>query len=345
MNAKSKWKLVAALLFIVIALNWGTVSDLWRNTKIDDITGMETRSEAAHENTTEPLVYFCPRDDCLGEMLLWLDAANESIHCALFEIGLEELQSKLARRSSEVDVKVVTDTDYYDEVSWLPFVRQDNRSGLMHDKFCVLDGKAVWTGSFNPTYNGNFKNNNNVIFYQSQLLAAAYEAEFSEMWNGTYGKGARSTENSFMINGKNVSVYFCPEDWCANKVIYALHNASKSIDFMTFSFTHDGIGKEIVERMDAGVKVRGVFEKSQNNDYTEIYKLNSSGAAVRWDSNPNNMHHKVFIIDNSTVITGSFNPTASGDEKNDENLLIIHDPEVAREYMKEFAYVWGEAQG
>lgn len=344
MNAKNKWKIVAALIFIVVALNWSTVSDLWRNTDISSVTGMVTKEKVASENTTAPLVYFCPRDDCIGEMLLWLDAAQQSIHCAIFEVGLEELQDTLVEKSKTIDVRIVTDSDYYDEVEGLDFVRQDNRSGLMHNKFCVLDGKAVWTGSFNPTQNGNYKNNNNVVFYQSQLLAAAYEEEFSEMWNGIYGKGNRSTHTEFMINNKRVEAYFCPEDWCANKVIYALQNASKSINFMTFSFTHDGIGKQIVEMIGAGVSVRGVFEKSQNNDYTEIYMLNDSGASVKWDTNPKNMHHKVFILDNSTVITGSFNPTKNADEKNDENLLIIHDADVAREYMKEFAYVWGESQ-
>ena len=48
------------------------------------------------------------------------------------------------------------------------------------------------------------------------------------------------------------------------------------------------------------------------------------------------MHHKVFIIDNRTVITGSFNPTKNGDTRNDENILIIHDEKIAGKYLEEF---------
>jgi len=48
------------------------------------------------------------------------------------------------------------------------------------------------------------------------------------------------------------------------------------------------------------------------------------------------MHHKVWIIDGKTVITGSFNPTKAGNEKNDENLVIIHDKEIAGQYLEEF---------
>ena len=44
----------------------------------------------------------------------------------------------------------------------------------------------------------------------------------------------------------------------------------------------------------------------------------------------------MFIIDNETVVTGSFNPTLSGDTRNDENILIIHDKEIAKEFLEEF---------
>ncbi|NQU78507.1 hypothetical protein HQ545_01935 [Candidatus Woesearchaeota archaeon] len=55
------------------------------------------------------------------------------------------------------------------------------------------------------------------------------------------------------------------------------------------------------------------------------------------------MHHKVLIIDNKTVVTGSFNPSKNGDEKNDENLIIIHDSDVAEKYAEEFLGVWDAA--
>ncbi len=51
------------------------------------------------------------------------------------------------------------------------------------------------------------------------------------------------------------------------------------------------------------------------------------------------MHHKVLIIDEETVITGSFNPTKNGDEGNDENVLIIHDKEIAKKFLGEFNYL------
>ena len=57
------------------------------------------------------------------------------------------------------------------------------------------------------------------------------------------------------------------------------------------------------------------------------------------------MHHKVFIIDEKTVVTGSFNPTAGGDTRNDENVLVIEDVAIAKRFMDEYRYVRGEAEG
>ncbi len=54
------------------------------------------------------------------------------------------------------------------------------------------------------------------------------------------------------------------------------------------------------------------------------------------------MHHKVFIIDEKIVITGSYNPTKNANENNDENLLIIHDKKIAEKYLEEFNYVYSD---
>jgi phosphatidylserine/phosphatidylglycerophosphate/cardiolipin synthase-like enzyme len=55
------------------------------------------------------------------------------------------------------------------------------------------------------------------------------------------------------------------------------------------------------------------------------------------DGNPRKMHHKVIIIDESIVITGSHNFSRNADEKNDENVLIIYSPRLAKEYLIEFS--------
>ena len=341
MKLASKLKITAALIVIVVILNWSTISDLWNNK--EQIAEKIILDRIPFENSTEPEIYFCPQDSCEQELTAWLDAAKRSIHCALHELALEGIKEKLIEKSATIDVKLIVDNKYYDKVSDLDFAIHDNRSALMHNKFCVIDSVVVWTGSFNPTQRGAYHNNNNVVVYQSAYLARNFEKEFSEMWNGKFGGGDETEHPTVNINGKEISSYFCPEDWCANKLIYEIQNAKETIDFMTFSFTHDQVGRQLIERKNSGVEIRGVFEKSQNNAYTEKDKLAEAGIEVRWDGNKANMQHKVFIIDGETVVTGSFNPSNNADKNNDENLLIIHDPSVAELFAEEFERVWGAA--
>jgi phosphatidylserine/phosphatidylglycerophosphate/cardiolipin synthase-like enzyme len=64
---------------------------------------------------------------------------------------------------------------------------------------------------------------------------------------------------------------------------------------------------------------------------------------VLQDGNPYILHHKVIIIDEETVVLGSFNFSANADESNDENVLIIDYAPIAQEYTAEFQRVYQQA--
>jgi phosphatidylserine/phosphatidylglycerophosphate/cardiolipin synthase-like enzyme len=52
----------------------------------------------------------------------------------------------------------------------------------------------------------------------------------------------------------------------------------------------------------------------------------------------------VIIIDQEIVITGSYNFTASAEDNNDENVVILFSPEIAAIFMEEFQRVHDLAQ-
>lgn len=104
---------------------------------------------------------------------------------------------------------------------------------------------------------------------------------------------------------------------------------------MTYSFTDNEIADELLGKKEEGVIVRGFFDKAQNSKWS-VYPMLESKADVKvYDKGV--LHHKVFIIDNSTVITGSYNPTQNGNENNDENMLVIRDKEIASSFLDEFS--------
>jgi len=56
------------------------------------------------------------------------------------------------------------------------------------------------------------------------------------------------------------------------------------------------------------------------------------------------LHHKVLVIDERPMLTGSYNFTGSAEQDNDENLVIVDDPALAQTYLEEFERAYAQAQ-
>jgi len=278
-------------------------------------------------------VCFTSQHNCT-QTLINLIRNTHTIKAALYDLSQEEIISVLEEKHADILI---------DKNNYLGIGKKIRSKGLMHNKFWILDNHII-TGSLNPTPNGFNKNDNNMIIINSKYLKKNYEEEFEEIKNN---KEDRPTKyKKIILSGSQINNYFCPDDGCEDAILTTLRRVNHSIYFMTFSFTSDRIGDYLIS-MKNELDIRGVFEERQvksQKQYTEYYKMIDNNMNVRLDGNKNNMHHKVFIIDNNTVITGSYNPTASGDKRNDENILIIHDPRIAKEYLEEFERVWGLAK-
>ena len=290
-----------------------------------------------------------------------IDQTKQTIDVAAFEIDNVVITDALVRaRQRGVVVRLVTDSDYIHEsgvqaltAAGVPVV-DDRRDALMHNKFMILDEKAVWTGSMNFTENCAYKNNNNGIYIENAELAANYGAKFRQMFeqrefgmpgrNSTYKKPYPVIK---LADGTEIETYFSPEDRIADKVVNLVGEAKTSIHFLAFSFTHPGIGKAMLDKGKAGVSVAGVFEKTQTSGArSEFGRLSAAGFPVYLDANPRNMHHKVIIIDGVTTLTGSFNFSENADRNNNENALIIrNNTSVGKSYEEEYQRVYDAAEG
>ncbi|MEZ0368581.1 MAG: phospholipase D-like domain-containing protein [Candidatus Sericytochromatia bacterium] len=313
-------------------------------------------------NGPEPVDPLAPNhwrspDQALAELI---GSARQSVEIAAFELDNALIRDAILKAHGAGRlVRVVTDNEHRQEKAILALeaagieVVDDQRAGLMHNKFVVIDQgtpeAAVWTGSMNLTDNCVNKNNNNALLIRSPELAENYHAEFEEMFvDKSFGRTSPAFVPHPQVSvGKSlIETHFAAEGHVAGRVVEALNQAKQSIHFMAFSFTHDAIGQVVAAKLADKVSVHGVFEKTgSGSQYSEYTRLKALGADVRTDSNPGIMHHKVFIIDGKTVITGSFNFSESADESNDENLLIIEDPELAKLYLEEFERVNREEVG
>lgn len=285
-----------------------------------------------------------------------INGAQRSLDVAVYELDLDPVgDALLAAKKRGVAVRIVTDSDSLEEDETLIHLKKaklplvpDNRKPIMHNKFVVVDGQAVWTGSWNFTSNDTFRNNNNAIYLQSPELAQNYALEFEEMFTKKeFGPTSLSkTQNPRLQFGQTiVETCFAPEDECAAQLTVLIRRAQQSIRFMAFSFTHTGIADAIIDRAKAGVIVQGVFEtRGSETEASQLKRLKRQKLDVWQDGNPYTLHHKVFIIDDSITVFGSFNFTDNADQSNDENMLVIQDDKLASQFMAEFNRVYEQAQ-
>lgn len=256
--------------------------------------------------------FFCDKEDCFELLKNWTGSGE--INCAFYHVSNEQGDYLLNNGGLVVD-----------EEHPLRGAVIEAGSGLMHNKFCVINRTFVWTGSWNPSQGKSMPNN--VVLVESRVLAKAYLDEFEELKSGVF-HGGKPSGARVALNGALAETFFCPEDKCQEKVIEILNSAKSSIHFMAFSFTDDKIGALLERKAGEGVDVRGVFDPRMDK-YSEYSRLKNQSVVSK-------VHHKVFVIDGRTVITGSANPTGNGYKRNDENILILRDERIAAVFEEEF---------
>jgi phosphatidylserine/phosphatidylglycerophosphate/cardiolipin synthase-like enzyme len=291
-----------------------------------------------------------------------MDRATSTLDVADYDFDLANVADAMTRAAKRgARVRMVTDSDTLDNTrdaavqaafkalkdAGIPIV-PDGRPPIMHNKFTVVDGEWVEMGSWNYTDGDTYHLNNNLAIWHSRELADNYTAEFEKMFvQKKFGpnKPKGVPHPMLEVAGMRIENYFAAEDRVAGHIIDKLGQAQKKIHFLAFSFTHDGIGAAMLARKQAGVELQGVFETTgSNTPFSEYTRLKQAGAEVYQDGNPYVMHHKIILLDDHITMFGSFNFSDNADKDNDENLLIVDDPDFTAQFEQEYQRVLATAK-
>ncbi len=136
----------------------------------------------------------------------------------------------------------------------------------------------------------------------------------------------------------DIKVYFSPKGGCADAIVNEINAATKTIRVQAYSYTSEEIVNALMKAHQRGVDVEVIVDKSQKNGLgSKVSVTTNAGIPIYIDSKHAIAHNKIMIIDDSVIITGSFNFTKGAEEKNAENLLIIKgNPELVREYQANY---------
>jgi phosphatidylserine/phosphatidylglycerophosphate/cardiolipin synthase-like enzyme len=358
------WIIRILVIAAVITLAWIVVRSLMQVGAVPGITATDDRVTASIIDEPQQIFFMqAPGQGCsAGEQLVVqallqdLASAQQQVHIAMYSFSINEIADVLVHlKGRGIPVQLIMESDNMDSTAVKKMIaagipiQGDQVASLMHDKFLVIDGRIVWTGSMNMTYTSLCEDLNNMVRIDDTSLAGQYDAEFSEMFDrGLFGRDSPA-DNHLMpavINSHSMGVYFSPEDHVQQQLLDMIGIAQSSIEFLGYSFTSDPLAEALIEKSKQGVEVRGVMDAGQaaSNTGGEYDHFRHAGLDVRLASTIGSMHHKVFIIDGQVVMLGSYNFTRSAEENNDENLLILHNPGIARDFQVEFERIYSTAK-
>jgi phosphatidylserine/phosphatidylglycerophosphate/cardiolipin synthase-like enzyme len=249
-----------------------------------------------------------------------------------------------------------TDSDLIRQLG-VPFEEIPGVPDLMHHKYVVRDGEAVWTGSTNWTDDSWSREENVIVTVESSALAAAFERDFEQLWRSRAVAGSGDVEpQPIEVGESNVRAWFCPAHGTelSHRIARAIGNARVRVRIASPVITAGPILGTLAEvAADGKVDVAGVVDATQ---IEEVYGQWSGKERTRWKltslaqvfryadftgkrSTPyrpgsvhDYMHAKVMVADDAAFV-GSFNLSHSG-EMNAENVLEIGDPGLCEELVR-----------
>ncbi len=250
-----------------------------------------------------------------------IDGANTSLDVAIYDLDMESIANSLVAADTRgVTVRLVTDNENTgtdnqaalsiltsNGIDWIDDTADGSAgSGSQHNKFIIIDGQTVLTGSANFTHSGlhgdpdgsggynGTGNVNNILTVQSSALAAVYTTQFNYMW----GDGPGGATDSLFGLGKpdhtlqtvytdndniQIDIQFSPQSptLFAGSTLDTLNDhlatAQTRVHVAQFVFSAQLLADTMETRHDAGVDIQGIGDSSFfNRYYSEFLDMTGS---------------------------------------------------------------------
>jgi phosphatidylserine/phosphatidylglycerophosphate/cardiolipin synthase-like enzyme len=149
---------------------------------------------------------------------------------------------------------------------------------------------------------------------------------------------ALRTAHHAWMSPPSLEAHFSPKGGCTEAIVREIQHARHEILVLAYSFTSKPIAQALVDAKLRGVHVDIVLDHSnEKEEYTDLHFFLQQGLHPVIDPHHAIAHNKVMVIDNRTLLTGSFNFTQHAETDNAENLLVIKGhPDMVRAYKENF---------
>jgi phosphatidylserine/phosphatidylglycerophosphate/cardiolipin synthase-like enzyme len=183
-------KLLACILLLVVFA--APESSFARHKKQPSL--MSAAAEEVEDSLTPaPVneeVCFSPVEKCDVKLVKFVKSAQKSLEIAIYDINLDQLVHQILLQARKIPVRVVVDKKQAKgNHSLVPLlisagvnIRYGHQRGIMHNKFVIVDGSMVETGSFNHTNHATGANNENQVYLSSPKIVDRFKIRFEQIW-------------------------------------------------------------------------------------------------------------------------------------------------------------------
>ena len=295
------------------------------------------------------------------EILSNINAAQKTIDMAIYGYSGTPLIENALKNAIKrgVKIRLVCDSDIkggniYPDTKLLLNLIKDNKSdinspevkSIMHNKFYIFDDKVIITGSANLSHTDmSGFNSNSIVVINSEEAAKIYKKEFEQLHSGKFHNEKSIIENKkIKLDNTEIQIYFSPKDkGIYNAILPIINKAEKYIYIPTFVLTDKRVANALVTAKSRGVDVRIIIDAlNASVQHSKHNALRNGGVLVKTENYAGKMHSKSMMVDDKYTIVGSMNFSNSGENYNDENMLVIKSNEITKFYRKFFEYQWGK---
>lgn len=313
-----------------------------------------------------------------------IQEAQTSIDIAAFVMTSEDIFSALIdAHNREVKIRIVVDaksantmgSDVQALIDQNIPVKLNNQFRIMHNKYIIIDGTSVQTGSFNYSASADKRNAENAIFLNEQPnIAKLYTDNFEKLFtdsktihsikdlqielgvtseslnkeadfpvdktikkDNTYFQSIQINSGIVDVAFSNACNYISSSPSAKHLILQVIQNAKDNIYMAAYDFSDSDIIGALEESQRKGVNLNIVLDYKANSKNNAIDNLKTLGANVYLNKKFSIMHNKYIISDNNTLEMGSFNYTTSAENEQCNNILVFYNQDtLINSYMDDW---------
>ena len=292
----------------------------------------------------------------IREVVAAIDAAESTIDVAQFTFSAREIEAALAGALERgVSVRVAMDSGQSHNalvarlaeqgaqtrfIAGRTGIGEENRSGLQHAKFMLVDGVVLVNGSNNWSSTGTTFNEENTIILRAErddAFLQAFGCYYEKMWESQFDTASEcSTED----------IQFSPSGGTYRLIRDAIRASEESVDVLMHHLVYNRLPRDLAQAAERGVRVRVVVNLADRDEHTGRYwdRLVAAGGEIRYKQTNTDMyqimHDKLVIVDGRVLVNGSGNWSGSAFFNNYENFIRYTQPSVVQPFVGLFHRLW-----